>query len=110
MVLRARIMERLADAGAEDELRREVFMCGIFSQVDVLLGQICAENELSKARLARQLPNVGDSTVACEQAGQAFDVAVQVRPTPNPQFRRIDAQVLRAGSPVLSLTTIVGRY
>ena len=79
-------------------------------QSDVLLGQICAENELSKARLARQLPSVGDSTVACEQAGQAFDVAVQVRPTPNPQFRRIDAQVLRAGSSVLSLTTIVGRY
>jgi EAL and modified HD-GYP domain-containing signal transduction protein len=39
MVLRARIMERLADAGAEDELRREVFLCGIFSQVDLLLGE-----------------------------------------------------------------------
>jgi EAL and modified HD-GYP domain-containing signal transduction protein len=39
MVLRARIMERLADAGVEDELRREVFMCGIFSQVDLLLGE-----------------------------------------------------------------------
>ncbi|MDZ7938708.1 MAG: histidine kinase [Rhodoferax sp.] len=39
MVLRARIMERLSDAGAEDELRREVFLCGIFSQVDLLLGE-----------------------------------------------------------------------
>jgi hypothetical protein len=39
MVLRARIMEGLADAGVEDELRREVFMCGIFSQVDLLLGE-----------------------------------------------------------------------
>ncbi len=39
MVLRARIMERLADAGAEDELRREVFQCGIFSQLDLLLGE-----------------------------------------------------------------------
>ena len=38
MVLRARIMERLADAGAEEDLRREVFLCGIFSQVDLLLG------------------------------------------------------------------------
>lgn len=38
-VLRARIMERLADAGVEDELRREVFLCGIFSQVDLLLGE-----------------------------------------------------------------------
>jgi len=39
MVLRARIMEGLAYAGVEDELRREVFMCGIFSQVDLLLGE-----------------------------------------------------------------------
>lgn len=39
IVLRARIMERLADAGIEDELRREVFLCGIFSQVDLLLGE-----------------------------------------------------------------------
>ncbi len=39
MVLRARTMERLADAGAEDELRREVFLCGIFSQLDLLLGE-----------------------------------------------------------------------
>jgi c-di-GMP-related signal transduction protein len=39
MVLRARIMERLADAGVEDDLRREVFLCGIFSQVDLLLGE-----------------------------------------------------------------------
>jgi c-di-GMP-related signal transduction protein len=39
MVLRGRIMEHLSDAGAEDELRREVFLCGIFSQVDMLLGE-----------------------------------------------------------------------
>lgn len=39
MVLRARIMERLADAGVENDLRREVFLCGIFSQLDLLLGE-----------------------------------------------------------------------
>jgi EAL and modified HD-GYP domain-containing signal transduction protein len=39
MVLRARTMEHLADAGIEDDLRREVFMCGIFSQLDLLLGE-----------------------------------------------------------------------
>jgi hypothetical protein len=39
MVLRARIMERLADAGVEDDLRREVFLCGILSQLDLLLGE-----------------------------------------------------------------------
>lgn len=39
MVLRARIMEQLSDAGAEDELRREVFLCGLFSQMDFLTGE-----------------------------------------------------------------------
>jgi EAL and modified HD-GYP domain-containing signal transduction protein len=39
MVWRARIMEHLCDAGAEDSLRREVFLCGIFSQLDLLLGE-----------------------------------------------------------------------
>lgn len=39
MVLRARIMEQLADAGLESELRREAFLCGIFSQMDLLLGE-----------------------------------------------------------------------
>ena len=39
MVMRARIMERLADTGIEDNMRREVFLCGILSQVDLLLGE-----------------------------------------------------------------------
>lgn len=39
MVLRARIMEQLCEAGAEEGLRREVFVCGLFSQVDLLLGE-----------------------------------------------------------------------
>jgi c-di-GMP phosphodiesterase len=39
MVLRARMMEQLADAGVEDDLRREVFLCGVLSQVDLLLGE-----------------------------------------------------------------------
>ena len=79
-------------------------------QSTVLLAHICAENELVKARLARQMPDIGDSTVACEQAGRALTVAVGVRPTPNPSFRRVDAQVLDGSSPVLRLSTIVGRY
>jgi general secretion pathway protein I len=79
-------------------------------QSDVLLAHICAENELAKVRLARQMPNVGDSDQPCEQAGQAFQVKVTVSPTPNPTFRRVDAQVLSGAYPVLRLSTIVGRY
>lgn len=79
-------------------------------QSDVLLAQICAENELVKVRLSRQMPGVGDTRVGCEQAGREFTVALTVRPTPNPSFRRVDAQVLDGASPVLRLSTVVGRY
>lgn len=37
MVLRARVTERLLDAGVENELRREIYLCGLFSQLDLLL-------------------------------------------------------------------------
>ncbi|NMM78208.1 type II secretion system protein GspI [Acidovorax sp. SRB_14] len=78
-------------------------------QADVLLAHLCAENELVQVRLSRQMPSVGDSQHSCVQAGREFTVAVAVRPTPNPSFRRVDAQVLAEGSPVLRLSTIVGR-
>ena len=45
-------------------------------QSDVLLAHICAENELGRLRLARQLPPVGDSDQTCEQAGLAGDFLV----------------------------------
>jgi general secretion pathway protein I len=79
-------------------------------QADVLLGQMCAENELVRMRLARQMPGVGDSEVACEQAGRVYQVRVTVSPTPNPSFRRIDAQVLDAATPILRLSTVLGRF
>lgn len=79
-------------------------------QSDVLLAHICAENELVKVRLSRQMPGVGESTAPCEQAGHAFSVKLAVLPTPNPGFRRVDAQVLDGASPVLRLSTVVGRF
>lgn len=79
-------------------------------QSDVLLAQICAENELIRLRLARQMPGVGDSSVNCEQAGQVFSVTLAVRATPNPNFQRVDAQVQKGELPVLRLSTVVGRY
>ncbi|WHZ12697.1 MAG: General secretion pathway protein I [Burkholderiaceae bacterium] len=79
-------------------------------QSDVLLARLCAENVLVRARLARRLPGVGDSSEICEQAGHAFNVAIRVRPTPNPNFQRVDARVSDGGVPVLALSTIVGRF
>lgn len=77
---------------------------------DVLQGLICAENELIAIRLSRQFPNVGESTVNCEQAGRLLQVLLSVRPTPNPLFRRVDAQVSESGQPLLRLSTVVTRF
>lgn len=79
-------------------------------QSNVLLAHICAENELIKVRLARQMPGVGDTDVSCEQAGHEFRVRLGVLPTPNPSFRRVDAQVFDGASPILRLSTVIGRY
>lgn len=79
-------------------------------QSDVLLAQICAENEQVKYRLARQMPGLGTTTVACPQAGQTYTNEVSIQATPNPNFRRIDVRVLRGDQPVLQLSTVIGMY
>ena len=79
-------------------------------QADVMLAQICADNALNQLRLSQQLPDVGDSRVPCPQAERNFEVALTVRGTPNPAFRRVDAQVFDAATPVLNITTVLGRY
>ena len=78
-------------------------------QVLALLGQMCAENELIRLRLQRRLPGTGMQEVECLQAGQRLVVRLQVENTPNPNFQRVDAQVLHAARPVLQLSTVVGR-
>jgi general secretion pathway protein I len=79
-------------------------------QSDAMLAQICADNALIQLRLSQQLPNVGTTHIACEQASKNFDVALTVNTTPNPAFRRVDAQVFGGQFPVLRVTTVVGRY
>jgi general secretion pathway protein I len=80
-------------------------------QSDVMLAQICAENELVKARLAKLMPAIGDAGSTCTQANTDFGVTVSTTPTLNPNFRRVDVQVRDAdNAPVLRLSTVVGRY
>jgi general secretion pathway protein I len=78
-------------------------------QSDMLLGQLCAENALQEIRLSRQMPGVGETSRECVQAGQTFALTLNVQPTPNPNFVRVDAQVRTADEPVLRLSTIMGR-
>jgi len=79
-------------------------------QSDLLLAHLCAENELTRIRLLKQMPVVGNSDSRCEQVGITFDVAVTVVPTPNPNFRRVDARVTNDEVPVLKLSTVIGRF
>ena len=78
-------------------------------QSDMLLAQICAENQLVAMRLSRVFPPVGDSEVACPQAGEELTVKITVMPTPNPNFRRVDARVRHEGQMVLQVSTVMGR-
>jgi general secretion pathway protein I len=83
-------------------------------QTEQWLAQLCAENALVALRLQRQLPGTGDSDVTCEQAGRTLRVRLSVSPTPNPNFRRVDATVLQGAGDdatrLLTLSTVQGRY
>lgn len=79
-------------------------------QSDLLLAQLCAENALAGVRLARQMPAVGDNTSRCEQGGRTWDVTLSARPTPNPNFLRVEARVEQQARALLTLSTVVGRY
>ena len=80
-------------------------------QSDLVLADLCAENELAKARLSRQMPAIGDSGSICLQAGLTFLVTTTTVPTLNPNFRRVDVQVRdEVNSPILRISTVVGRF
>ena len=76
----------------------------------VTAAQWCADNRLTAIKLARQYPDVGDTEFTCEQLGRTYRGVLVVRPTPNPNFRRVDARLFdEARQPLLVLSTIVGR-
>ena len=72
--------------------------------------QWCAENLLTELRLMQQFPDIGESPFACEQLGRTYGGKLRVSPTPNPLFRRVDADVTNdEGLHMLTLSTIMGR-
>jgi general secretion pathway protein I len=80
---------------------------------DVTAAQWCAENQLTGMKLSqpRLFPSVGDSEFSCEQMGRSYQGKLSVRPTPNPNFRRVDAQIAtETGEPVLTLSTVLPRF
>lgn len=77
--------------------------------VDVSAAQWCADNALNNLRLA-QVRNPVDADFPCEEFGRAYIGKVIVRPTPNPNFRRVDALVSDdQGHPLVTLSTVMPR-
>ena len=77
---------------------------------EVTSAQWCADNRLTGLKLARQYPDIGDGDFVCEQLGRSYAGKLNVRATPNPNFRRVDARVLdENGQTILLLSTILGR-
>ncbi len=74
-----------------------------------VLARQCAENTLVEQRLLRVMPATGTGQQACSEGGMDFTVNTDVRPTPNPNFRRVALDVRNAaGWTVWSVVTIVG--
>ena len=81
----------------------------------VSAAQWCAENLLTELRLTQQsqgqFTDIGETPFSCEQLGRSYTGKLKVSPTPNPNFRRIDAAVADdRGTPLLSLSTIMGKF
>lgn len=76
----------------------------------VSAAQWCAENMLTELRLTQQFPDIGESPFSCEQLGRSYGGKLKVSATPNPLFRRVDADVADdQGRPMLTLSTIMSR-
>src|SRR5688500_18168797 len=77
---------------------------------DASLGQWCADNQLIGLRMQKVSLPVGDSDFICEQLGRTYKGKLVVRPTPNKNFQRVDAQILTEdGRPVLTISTVMPR-
>ena len=76
------------------------------------LAQLCAENELTCLRLQRQLPGSANRARIASEPGGMLTVRLDVQPTPNPSFRRVEAAVDNpdpaAGGRPLQLSAIMG--
>ena len=78
---------------------------------DLTVAHWCAENQLTNLRLTKSWPGLGESEFKCEQLGRELKGLQLVGGTLNPNFRRIDAQILdEADRPIVRLTTVLSRF
>jgi general secretion pathway protein I len=78
-------------------------------QWQVLLAQVCADNALFACAWAAIYPMWARRAWPARKRSLSLEVVLNVQTTPNPAFRRVDAQVLLKTSPLLRVSTILGR-
>jgi general secretion pathway protein I len=90
-------------------------------QPELVLAQLCAQNEFARLRLQHQFPAIGDTTTTCTQGGREFSVRLSVTATENLDFRQVRTQIQQAGvsslgaaasdtqQVLLSVSTVIGR-
>ena len=84
MVMRAQLTACLLDAGVSQELRSEVYLCGLFSRLDEILDEPLA-NSLARLPLSERIPDAAlqhsgpyapslqlARTLECEDCGEAI--------------------------------------
>jgi general secretion pathway protein I len=70
------------------------------------LAEWVAENRLAEIRALHLFPNPGADEGEADQAGEKFRWHIDVKPTPNATFRRVEIRVFGAGAatPLAQLT------
>lgn len=78
---------------------------------DVTLAQWCADNRLVDMKLAKQFPDIGQTSFDCEEMGQIYKVTMSVRASFNPNFRVVDTGVQDSRGQFLThISVILPRY
>jgi general secretion pathway protein I len=78
---------------------------------DITVAHWCAENQLTYLRLAKPWPSPGNSDFECKQLGRELKGVQRVKPTLNPNFRQVDAQIYDENQrPIVRLSAVLARY
>ena len=88
MGVRARLMTYLLDSGGSEDLRREVFMCGLLSQIDLLLGE-----PLNEALARLPLPQRINAAILSHSGPYRpyLELAIALESPPTPATRELCA-------------------
>ena len=103
MVLRAQLMERLVEAGIEYELRREVYLTGLLSQLDTLMDEPIAtilrrlplSERISDAIVLRSGPYAPALQIACALETDDASVVRQLCETHEMDTESVNRALLR---------------